>query len=404
MDRLLGTFTGFARRTHGEASGTQQHSFPFRVLQRATNEFDDQNVIGSGGFGKVYLGVLKDGTEVAVKRKKNDSQQGAEQFQVEMEVLSRLKHPNLVSLIGSCDQNDEMILVYEYMEGGTLKSHLYGSTGKPWLSWKQRLEVCVGAAKGLHYLHTSSRTGTIHRDVKPENILLDGNLCAKIGDFGLSRPGPELNQTHVITRVMGTFGYIDPQYFKTGQLSMKSDVYSFGVVLLEVISGRSVIDYRLSAEKVSLVTWGKKMLEEGEVEEIVDKKILGTIHPHNLAMFGGIVLRCLAEESAERPTMEEVLSNLEWELDCVRAEEEVAAGNSDDDESDHAISSQPILHGGGKALRRSEGKNYDRYSGVSHHAGLSAPSTSLGVGGNPMKGKGAVELESIIEDENSYYI
>jgi serine/threonine protein kinase len=371
------------------------------VLQRATNEFDDQNVIGSGGFGKVYLGVLKDGTEVAVKRK-NDSQQGAEQFQVEMEVLSRLKHPNLVSLIGSCDQNDEMILVYEYMEGGTLKSHLYGSTGKPSLSWKQRLEVCVGAAKGLHYLHT--RTGTIHRDVKPENILLDGNLCAKIGDFGLSRTGPELNQTHVITRVMGTFGYIDPQHFKTGQLSMKSDVYSFGVVLLEVISGRSVIDYRLSAEKVSLVTWGKKMLEEGEVEEIVDKKILGTIHPHNLAMFGGIVLRCLAEESAERPTMEEVLSNLEWELDCVRAEEEVAAGNSDDDESDHAISSQPILHGGGKALRRSEGKNYDRYSGVSHHAGLSAPSTSLGVGGNPMKGKGAVELESIIEDENSYYI
>lgn len=397
MDRVFAALMGVATRQEQALGIQQRYSIRFRVLRRATNKFHHRNVIGSGGFGTVYLGVLN-GTKVAVKRRDKNSPQGAEEFQVEMELLSRLNHPNLVSLIGYCDEKDEMMLVYEYMGGGSLKSHLYGS-GKPTLSWEQRLEACVGAAKGLHYLHTSSPTGIIHRDVKSDNILLDGNLCAKIGDFGLSRTGPdELNQTHVITRVMGSFGYMDPQYFQTGQLSTKSDVYSFGVVLLELLCGRPVIDHRLSEEKVSLVTWGQKMLKEGKVEEIVDEKILGTIHPHHLAMFGEIVLSCLAEESAERPTMREVLSNLECELDqCVHAEEEVAAANSDD-ESNDAFSSQ-FLQGGGKALRRSEGKNYERYPGVSHHAGLSAPARRPA-----MKVKDAVELESIvIEDETSSY-
>ncbi|CAO2191291.1 unnamed protein product [Urochloa humidicola] len=395
MGRFGDTFKIFGRQAQGEALEIRQGSIPFRVLRRATKKFRDQNVIGVGAFGKVYLGIFEDGTKVAVKRRNKDSQQGEAEFQVEIELLLRLKHPNLVSLIGHCYERNEMILVYEYMEEGSLTSHLYGSAGKPSLSWMQRLEISVGAARGLHYLHSSSPNGTIHRDVKPDNILLDENRCAKIGDFGISRTGPnsEQNQTHVMTRTIGTLGYVEPQYCTTGQLAMKSDVYSFGVVLLEIISGRPVIDNSgHSAE--NLFSW-RNMLELGEVEGITDDKILGTIHPHNLAMFGDIVLSCLAERD-QRPMIGEVLSRLEWELNCFRAEEEVAAGNSDDDESDHAIS--PILQGEGiNAFQRCQGRNHDRYRSVSHYAGLSAASTSLG--GNTIKGKGLVEFESIIEDE-----
>ena len=290
---------------------------PFHLLQQATNKFDEKRVIGHGGFGKVYVGVLKDGTKVAVKRKSLESRQGKKEFQVEIELLPTLNHPNLVSLIGYCDKKNEMILVYEFMEKGTLKSHLYGSN-KPPLSWEQRLEVCVGAAKGLQYLHTSPPNGIIHRDVKSENILLDEDLCAKVGDFGLSKNGPELNQTHVITQVKGTFGYLDPEYHTTLQLTEKSDVYSFGVVLLEVLCGRPVIDPKSLSGDVNLVYWGKKMLEEGRVEEIVDQEISGTIHPHSLMIFGNIVLKCLAQDSKERPSMGELLEDLEQELKYAR--------------------------------------------------------------------------------------
>lgn len=170
--------------------------------------------------------MLKNGTKVAVKRRNPASLQGQEEFQVETEVLPGLEHRNLVKLIGYCDEKGEMILVYEYMENGSLKGHLYGSD-KPSLNWKQRLEVCVGAAKGLdylhrlHYVHTGSAKAIIHRDVKSANILLDGNLCAKVGDFGISRTGPDLDQTHVSTLVKGTCGYLAPEYFRTQHLTRK---------------------------------------------------------------------------------------------------------------------------------------------------------------------------------------
>nr|ABY78038.1 PTO-like protein kinase [Zea mays] len=404
---------GLMRRLMGKPKRKDEHYISLHDVREATNNFNDENVIGSGGFGKVYRGYLKDGTEVAVKRRDKDSRQGAEEFEFEKELLFRLEHPNLVSLIKYCDEKGEMILVYEYMKEGTLQSHLYGSN-KPPLSWEQRLEASTGAAKGLNYLHSN---GIIHRDVKSLNILLDENLCAKMGDLGMSKAGPELDETHVSTRVIGTIGYLDLQYWMTGHLSVKSDVGSFGAVLLEVLCGRAVIDHRLSAEKVNLVCWGKKMLEEGNVAEIVDEKIRDTTHPHNLAMFGSIVLRCLAEENAERPTMEEVLRDLEWELGMVRAgnppdesvhgSASVAAENSG--ESGHAaVSSQEKKV---KALERSQGKTYERSPSVSHE--LSATSTSRaarlsgsrflqGRNGNAMKMKGPVELESISEDENCF--
>ncbi|CAL9780846.1 unnamed protein product [Musa acuminata subsp. burmannicoides] len=180
---------------------------PLLDIKAATNDFDESLVVGSGGFGR-YTGCLADGTKIAVKRAMPGSKQGYPEFQTEILVLSGIRHRHLVSLIGYCDEQSERLLVYEYMEKGTLRNYLYGSD-KPCLSWKQRLEICIGAARGLHYLHTGYSHTIIHRDIKSTNILLDENYLAKVSDFGLSKLGPSFGETHVTTGVKGTFGYFD---------------------------------------------------------------------------------------------------------------------------------------------------------------------------------------------------
>ncbi|XP_059277962.1 putative receptor-like protein kinase At5g39000 [Lycium ferocissimum] len=247
-------------------------------MVRATNNFDPQLVIGSGGYGTVYKGYIDGGeTTVAVKQLKSGSSQGENEFWTEIKMLSTHHHENLLSLIGYCNKGHEMLLVYDYMPRGSLADHLYNmDRSSSSLSLEQRLRIAIGAAHGLNFLHRS-QIWVIHRDVKSSNILLDENWVSKISDFGLSKVGPgNESATHVSTQVKGTFGYLNPEYFLTNRLTWKTDVYAFGVVLFKVLSGRSAVDMRLPEEQHGLVAWAKQCIREGEVNKLIDQNLAWT--------------------------------------------------------------------------------------------------------------------------------
>ncbi|KAL0317141.1 UNVERIFIED_CONTAM: putative receptor-like protein kinase [Sesamum angustifolium] len=314
-----------------EADGTEEETMPSARAERlcrrfslaeihlATRNFSDAHLIGKGGFGKVYKGLIDNGRHtVAIKRLKSDSRQGAHEFLTEIETLTELRHVNLVSLIGYCNEHGEMILVYEYMPSGTLADHLYKlarkSDSDSSLTWKQRLSICIGAGRGLDYLHTGN--SLIHRDVKASNILLDENFIAKVSDFGLARHLTRgKSQTHVSTKVKGTFGYFDPTYFTTGKLTRKSDTYAFGVVLLEVLSGRAVVDPSVAANEQILTNWARENISKGEAYMIVDSHLRGEISGDSLKVFVEIAERCLHDEPRKRPTMAQVVLQLEFALE-----------------------------------------------------------------------------------------
>ncbi|KAL1832486.1 hypothetical protein ACET3Z_002137 [Daucus carota] len=297
--------------------------FSLLDIKSATNNFDEQLVIGKGGFGIVYKGIIDFGQRhVAIKRAKSSSKQRSREFLTEIEMLSKSQHSHVVSLVGYCDDEEEMILVYEYMPSGSLADHLHkrvrkGDTSLPCLTWVQRLKICIGAAHGLDYLHTGTgiENRVIHRDVKTSNILLDENLAAKISDFGLSKTGPA-NQTctYVSTRVRGTHGYLDPYYVATDRVTSKSDVYAFGVVLFEALCGRPAVDASLDEEEISLAGWAQHCSKEGVLERIIDHNIKGSISSDSLNAYVDIAVKCLHNQPKLRPTMAEVVVGLQSAL------------------------------------------------------------------------------------------
>ncbi|KAL8473011.1 hypothetical protein ACS0TY_030015 [Phlomoides rotata] len=342
-------FMGGSLQSKSSVSGTSHDlnlglRLSFAEILYATKRFDQNLVIGEGGFGKVYRGKLRNATKVAVKRSEAGHGQGFPEFQSEVSLLSKIHHQHLVSLIGYCDESNEMILVYEFMEKGALRDHLYvveeessESRSRSELSWEQRLQICIGAARGIHYLHTGSNGAIIHRDIKSTNILLDEHYVAKVADFGLSRLGPS-DETHVSTVVKGSFGYLDPDYLTCSQLTLKSDVYSFGVVLLEVLCARPVINNLLPTDEVNLAEWALSWHRKGEIDKIVDPLLVGKINPNSLRKFVETVEKCLQRYGDDRPNMVDVL----WDLEYILELQKTAVPNAlyDDSTTDISLSLQ----------------------------------------------------------------
>ncbi|KAK9071580.1 hypothetical protein SSX86_008008 [Deinandra increscens subsp. villosa] len=334
--------------------------FLLSEMQLATNSFDESMIIGKGGFGKVYRGVIDDGaTMVAIKRSDSRSKQGANEFWTEIRLLSGFRHSNLVSLIGYCDEFDEMMVVYEYISGGNLAERLYklnGSSQKcSCVSWVDRLKICIGAARALDYLHTGTGVHhrVIHRDVKSSNILLDENNTAKVSDFGVSKVSTmDQESTHVSTDVKGSFGYFDPSYFLTRRLTRKSDVYSFGVVLLEVLCGRPSVDPSLGENDLGLVGWAQQFIEEGTSNRIIDPSLMGLtpssrvkaqIMPNCLKAFLELADKCLQTRPKDRPTMGEVVVALEAVLALQKKGDSLVLSSHSDSNSNSSMKSGKII-------------------------------------------------------------
>ncbi|KAI3424020.1 Protein kinase domain-containing protein [Psidium guajava] len=256
--------------------------FTFAELRSATRNFQPGTVIGEGGFGRVFKGWVDEGTykpsragvgiPVAVKKSSPDSPQGLREWQAEVKFLGKYSHPNLVRLIGYCWEDTQFLLVYEHMQRGSLEHHLF-KKGADRLPWDVRLKIVIGAARGLAFLHTSEKS-VIYRDFKASNILLDGEFNAKLSDFGLAKLGPADGDTHVSTRIMGTYGYAAPEYIATGHLYINSDVYGFGVVLLELLTGLQAMDSNRPSSQHNLVEWARPSLsEKRRLKKIVDPRL-----------------------------------------------------------------------------------------------------------------------------------
>ncbi|XP_042496643.1 probable serine/threonine-protein kinase At1g01540 [Macadamia integrifolia] len=287
------------------------HWYTLRELEAATNGLSDENVIGEGGYGIVYRGVLPDNTQVAVKNLLNNRGQAEKEFKVEVEVIGRVRHKNLVRLLGYCVEGAYRMLVYEYVDNGNLDQWLHGEVGSvsP-LTWDIRMNIILGTAKGLAYLHEGLEPKVVHRDVKSSNILIDRQWNPKVSDFGLAKLLCS-ERTYVTTRVMGTFGYVAPEYACTGMLNERSDVYSFGILIMEIISGRNPVEYNRSPGKVNLVDWLKTMVGNRKSEEVVDPKLPEMPSSKALKRVLLVALRCVDPDAQKRPKMGHVIHMLE---------------------------------------------------------------------------------------------
>ncbi|KAI3805407.1 hypothetical protein L1987_27760 [Smallanthus sonchifolius] len=283
-------------------------------VARATQNFSPSLKLGEGGFGTVYKAQLPDGQFVAIKRAKREHFEALRsEFRSEVELLAKIDHRNLVKLLGYVDKGNERLIITEYVPNGTLREHLDGVHGSS-LDFSQRLEICIDIAHGLTYLHLYAEKQIIHRDVKSSNILLTERLRAKVADFGFARLGDaETDKTHVVTKVRGTVGYLDPEYMRTYQLTPKSDVYSFGVLLIEILTGRRPIESKRSPEEKVTIRWAFGKYNEGDIMDLVDPQMKEALDTEIFAKMLELAFQCAAPTRADRPDMKVVGEQL-WAI------------------------------------------------------------------------------------------
>ncbi|KAF8409430.1 hypothetical protein HHK36_005506 [Tetracentron sinense] len=281
--------------------------FDLSILVAATDNFSAANMLGQGGFGPVYKGQLSNGMEIAVKRLSKNSRQGIEELKNEVMLIAKLQHRNLVGLLGWCIQDEDKMLIYEYMPNKSLDSFIFDQTRKALLDWRKRFEIIVGIARGVLYLHQDSKLRIIHRDLKASNVLLDAELNPKISDFGTARMFGG-NQTQANTnRVVGTYGYMAPEYAINGLFSIKSDVFSFGVLLLEIISGQKNNGYYHEESSLNLIGHAWDLWNEDRALDIVDFSMVDTCVAHEVLTCIHVGLLCVQESAKDRPTMPTVV-------------------------------------------------------------------------------------------------
>nr|KAG6511131.1 hypothetical protein ZIOFF_029186 [Zingiber officinale] len=286
-------------------------SYDLSTIKAAANDFSDENKLGEGGFGVVYKGQLQDGQKIAVKKLSRYSSQGPNEFQNELSLIAKLQHRNLVRLLGSCIEGDERLIILEYMENKSLDSFIYDKARSSLLNWQKRLDIIIGIARGLLYLHQDSLLRVIHRDLKPSNILLDKDMIPKISDFGISRifegDGAPENAT---TRPIGTIGYMAPEYLNDGVFSFKSDVFSFGVIVLEILSGTRNRIINHTDASLNLLGHAYRLWKEGRSLEILDNALDCSYPTTEILSCIRMSLLCVQDNIEDRPTMAEVVMML----------------------------------------------------------------------------------------------
>ncbi|XP_058105583.1 proline-rich receptor-like protein kinase PERK1 [Magnolia sinica] len=324
--------------------------FTYEEIKRATDDFSDSNFLGKGGYGSVHKGVLKHGKKVAIKRLEFGGRQGDREFQAEVEIITRVHHKHLVSLVGYCIGGSERMLVYDFVANNSLNFHLHGE-GRPTMKWPIRFKIALGSAKGLAYLHTDCDPRIIHRDIKSANILLDQNWEAKIADFGLAKIFPH-DETHIeVSRVAGTFGYIPPEYGANGQLTAKSDVFSFGVILLELITGFLPCFKLQGSRATNLVDWVKPHLVDGDYKKFIDPYLVGFDGDEMIRLIK-CAAACVHHDPQSRPTMSQVVLVLDGHKPVDILEEDVAAA----DDIQRSLTMNPaILYKGTKTKEEDSG-------------------------------------------------
>ncbi|KAL3636520.1 Proline-rich receptor-like protein kinase perk8 [Castilleja foliolosa] len=310
-----GSMSNLTSSTDGGGMGNTRSWFTYEELSVATNGFSENVLLGQGGFGSVYKGVLIDGREVAVKQLKAGGGQGEREFRSEVEIISRIHHKHLVSLVGYCIFESQRLLVYEFVPNNTLHCHLHDES-RPVMDWASRVKVAAGAARGLAYLHEDCHPRIIHRDIKSTNILLDNNFEAQVADFGLAKLAQELDlNTHVSTRVMGTFGYMAPEYASSGKLTEKSDVYSFGVVLLELITGRMPVDSSQPMGDEGLVECARPLLVQAlktqVLDDLVDPRLGNNFVEVEMFRMIEAASACVRHSASRRPRMTHIARTLD---------------------------------------------------------------------------------------------